>query len=322
MNRSHVAMAFASGCAAAALTGWLAVELRAQAPPDTTGNVIHVCAVAGGTLHVAPLNGPCPAGQQSMYLKKAASAPATPAAAPAAPSAAATDARIRTLEQRVVTLEQQVLRAKLAQRVTAPFEVVDRNGRRVFYVGEDHTARLYSSAGKDVVRLEATDSGGFLLTTNAAGSLVTAIGAAASEANVQILESGDVRAELGSNKRAPGVYRVVFEKNGKGIARLGDLAQGEGSAWVADTNGLLRAEMGLDDGHIGLIGIVNTNNKVVARLSEGSTAGGLMLITSADGTRMVDAGTADGIGLVRTGPGSFMMAAGIGLPGSFIMGKK
>lgn len=318
MNRKHLIVAFVAGCATSALAAWMVVGLRAQDAGDNDVSVIHVCAAPGNVLRTIDLNASCPSPSQSMFFRKAGRPPAQPA-----PTAAATDARIRSLQQRIAILEQQATRTRLATRVTAPLEVIDRNGRPVFSVGEDRVVRLYNTAGKDVVRLEAGDSGGYLLASNNAGTLSTAIGAVESEANVKVVEGGIVRTELGSSKSASGIYRVAFySKDGtKGIARLGATSTGDGNALVLDAAGNVRAGMMLEEHH-GLVFVQNNGGQAVSKLTEGSRADGLLKISSANGTPMVDAGiTEGGFGVVRTGPGSFMMAAGVGLPGSFIMGK-
>ena len=173
LKRVHLVLVFASGCATAATAGWITAELRAQVPPvDPT--VVHVCASADGVLHMTPPRSACAAGQQSMFFRRAANPPAD---APDATTKDTTDARIKALQQRIAELEGQASRTGLTRRVPAPFEVVDRDGKRVFLVGEDRVVRLYNAAGKDVVRLTATDEGGYVLATNAAGSLTATLGA-------------------------------------------------------------------------------------------------------------------------------------------------
>lgn len=322
MRRFQFALVFASGCATAALAGWLSSAVHAQDAP--TDNVIHVCAAPDGVLHMIQVLAVCPNGQRSLFLRKSgAPKPNEPTPDPDERSA---DARIKALEQRIAALEADAKRTGVPRRVTAPFEVVDRDGKRVFFVGADNggwTAALYNAAGAKVARLVAHESGGYFMASNPTGSLVTTIGATTSEANVKVMEAGTlVRAELGSGAQTNGVYRLAFlSKAGKAIARIGEMADGTGAAVVADTNGDVRAAMGVQKG-LGNIAAQNSQGIPVAQLTEGSTQGGLLKITSSSGEIMVDAGiNPGGFGVVRTGPASFMTAAGLGLPGSYIMGK-
>jgi hypothetical protein len=260
-----------------------------------------------------------------LFLRKGGAPP--PSAPVPSPDERSADARIKALQARIAALEADAARTGVTRRVTAPFEVVDREGKRVFFVGAengDWKAALYNTSGAEVTRLSATGSGGYFVAKNPSGSLMTTIGAVASEANVKILEAGSIlRAELGSGSDTEGQYRLVFlSKLGQPVARLGEIRSGGGSAAVAGSDGVARAGMTFGDDNRGAVYVQNAQGQAVARLTEGGTAGGLLKITSSTGEVMVDAGVnPGGFGIVRTGPGSFMMAAGIGLPGSFIMGK-
>jgi hypothetical protein len=318
MKRMHLVLVFASGCATTALAGWITGELRAQTPADNNVNVIHVCAAAGGALRLTPLHTPCPAGQQSMFFKKAG---VLPPPMPASSSAPASDPRMVSLERRVAVLEGQARRTGLALRVTAPLEVVDRNGRRVLYVGEDRVMSLYNTAGKDVIHLSATETGGSLFATNAAGTISAAMGASDVEAGVKVMEAGTIRAELGRDSMF-GNFRLQFVSAARHIlAALGDDTRGDGIAFIADKDGKLRAAMQTNATHLGQVSVFNSDGKDISTLTEGEN-GGKLEISASNGTPMVEAGVLPGgYGVVKTGPGSFMMAAGVGLPGSFIMGK-
>jgi hypothetical protein len=70
--------------------------------------------------------------------------------------------------------------------------------------------------------------------------------------------------------------------------------------------------------------IFNNNQQSVAELTEGESKGGRLAIFNSSGENMVVAGVAEeGFGVVRAGPEAFKPGVGIlGLPGSFIMGKK
>ncbi len=315
--RTPIVVAFASGCATAALAGWLTAALRAQAPADAAVNVIHACAAPDGVLRLAPPTGSCPAGQASLYFRK----DTTPQSGQLSPPPKETaDARIRALEQRIAALERDASLTGVGRRVSAPFEVLDK-GKPVFAVLDDRTVRLYNVAGKDLVRLETTDAGGILYTGNGAG-MGAVIGTTASEASFRLMEGKAVRTELGRNP-TDGNFRAIFTAPGGSVrvAGIGESNLGSGSAFVADKSGNVRVAMNAPSSG-GLISAYNTAGVPVATLSEGKTAGGLLEITSSGGERMVVAGVQPGgFGVVQAGPASFMQAAGLGLPGSYIAGK-
>ncbi len=316
MKHVQLVLVFAAGCATAATAGWMTTALRAQAQPPAPPNVVHVCAAPEGTLRVTPPRASCPAGQQSMFFRRSAEAP--PAQAPDE-TPGTTDARVKALERRIAELEGQASRTGLTRRVTAPFEVMDRNGKRVFAVTEDRDAILYSAAGDGLVRFGARNTGGFVMTRPSAGPQRVLISADGSESGLQITEGDAIRARIGT--KGDGDYRmVVFSKDGKTpVAALGEFQQ-HGGAFIFDQAGE-RAGMYAEEG-IGKVVVYNKQVIPVASLSEGKSAGGLFLLTSSSGERMVAAGVQpEGFGVVQAGPASFMQGAGIGLPGSYIAGK-
>lgn len=74
----------------------------------------------------------------------------------------------------------------------------------------------------------------------------------------------------------------------------------------------------------GIVEVVNGEGVGVARMSAaGYDGAGLLQLTNASGTVMVEAGvTKDGIGVVRAGPAGFNSGVGfLGLPGSLIQGR-
>jgi hypothetical protein len=314
MKHLRFVLVFASGCATAALAGWMTTTLRAQTPAQP--NVVHVCAAPEGTLRVTPLRSACPAGQQSMFFRRSAEPP--PAQAPDE-KPGTTDARVKALERRIAELEGQAARTGLTRRVPAPFEVVDKNNKVVFSVTEDRDAALFNAAGNRVVRFGARSTGGFVRTSDAGGSRQVFISADGSDNGLQMLEGDAVRARIGA--KGDGNYRMaVLAKDGKSpVAGLGEFEH-TGGAFIFDAAGE-RAGMYAEEG-VGKIVVYNKQIIPVSMLSEGKTAGGLFLLTSSSGERMVAAGVQpEGFGVVQTGPASFMQAAGIGLPGSYIAGK-
>jgi hypothetical protein len=314
MKHLQLVLVFAAGCVTAATAGWMTSELRAQTPAPP--NVVHVCAAPEGTLRVTPLRSLCPAGQQSMFFRRSAEAPPDQ---PPDETPGTTDARVKALERRIAELEGQAARTGLTRRVPAPFEVMDRTGKRVFSVSEDRDATLYSAAGDGLVRFGARNTGGFVMARPSAGSQRVLISADGSESGLQITEGDAIRARIGT--KGDGDYRMmVFSKDGKTpVAALGEMQQ-RGAAVIFDQAGE-RAGMYAEEG-TGHVVVYNKQVIPVAMLTEGKTAGGLFVLTSSSGERMVAAGVQpEGFGVVQAGPASFMQAAGLGLPGSYIAGK-
>jgi hypothetical protein len=318
-SRSRLVLAFASGCATAAFAAWLGAELRAQAAADPAAGLLHACASADGVLHSAPVRAACPPGQQSLLFQKAV--PPPPDGQPNPPSKDTTADRIKSLEQRVAALERDAATG-MTHRVAAPFEVVDKDGRRVILVGDDHTVRLYDLKGVDVVRLEANVTGGELVARNGTGTGVI-VGASSTDAGLKVVEGGGavVRTDLGRSAET-GNYRLLFfgADGQHRVAGIGESGLAAGLAFVSETNGRIRAQMvaSASGGEIS----VSNKDRPVASLTEGKTGGGLLEIGNSGGERMVVAGVQPGgFGAVQAGPASFMQAAGLGLPGSYIAGK-
>lgn len=314
MKHFRLGLVFASGCATAAMAGWITTELRAQTPAPP--NVVHVCAAPEGVLRVTPIRSLCPAGQTSMFFRRSAEPP--PAQAPDE-TPGTTDARVKALERRIAELEGQAKLTGLTRRVPVPFEVMDRNGKRVFSVNEDRDAILYNPGGDAVVRLGARTTGGFVRATDAARAQSVFISADPTESGLQMATGDTIRARFGTKK--DGDFRLmVFSKDGKSpVAAIGEFQQ-HGGAFVFDQAGE-RAGMYAEDG-LGNVVVYNKQVIPVATLTEGKTAGGLFVLTSSSGERMVAAGVQpEGFGVVQAGPASFMQAAGLGLPGSYIAGK-
>jgi hypothetical protein len=139
---------------------------------------------------------------------------------------------------------------------------------------------------------------------------------------VSVAERGHQRILVG--KQDGGNYAAkFFGKANAAVAAIGESTAGLGAAWIADLQGSLRAAMIVDSQQKGNVGVINKASFTVAALTEGLTGGGLLNIYSSSGERMVAAGVhKDGFGVVQTGPGGFSSSALLGLPGSFIAGKR
>jgi hypothetical protein len=321
---------FACGCCTAFMLTRTVPALRAQEGGGT--DTIRVCAEAAGTLRMIPLTGSCPSGQRSLLLKKKL---LEEAEAPQASAEGKTDAldkqRIKELENRLRELESSSSSRIAGNRVVAPFEVVDHNGRRIFYVAADGglpRAELYNRAGNPAAVMAALDSGGQFTTrsSDSATAVYMGIFSGGKSAGLSVLESGTKRIDLGKDA-ATGRFRLkFFRADGSVVAGIGEEATtGTGLAVVADQSGRPRAAMGANGvSGKGYLVVSNADAAQVATLTEGERGAGFLQITNAIGTSMVQAGVHDGgYGVVSAGPRHFNPGLGVlGLPSSYIAGKK
>jgi hypothetical protein len=226
--------------------------------------------------------------------------------------------RIKVLQERVGTLEQMAAAGKLLKQFVAPFEVVDQNGKRLFYVSQDRDVEFYKD-GKRVSVMSAGGDVGTLWTLTSTPDLWASITAE----RLRINESGQVRMELGQH--STGTYRVLFySKDAKKIAGIGELPETHnGQVYVLDSSGSLKARMAVGDDDKGLVDVWGgTAPNVLARL--GQRTGGYFMICAADicDPPMVEAGDGGGFGVVRTGPLMYQPGVGLtGVPQSFLEGK-
>ena len=222
--------------------------------------------------------------------------------------------RINILRNRVKYLEQQASAGKLTRKVVAPFEVVNRAGKRIFYVGTDREVEL-CQGGKRVAVM--SPAGGF-------GSLWV-LGKDASQSatltprGFNLNENGQTTASLGKDEKGKN-YRLVFSSGDKLIAAIGVSSVTKGGiALVADGSGSQKADMAAGD--YGTVEVERGYGHTVARLTESN--GGYFIACSAQGCdpAMVEAGDDDGVGVVRTGP-LFYNQGPTGAPGSYLKGQK
>ena len=319
MKRLNIILAFVFGCLAAAIIGKVAVRVGAQA--DGEGGIVHVCVAQDGVLKIAAPTAVCPNGQRSLLLKRADSdvdldKPKDKETPPV------DKAKLDDLDQRLKKLEGTDCAALGKSRVVAPFEVVDRTGKRIFYVN-DGIAELYNGSGKSVAWIAASNGGGNFVAKSAAADLLTTFGASGQSTGMIITENGVQRVDLGRDPKQ-GTFRLrFFSSGGKDTAGIGQSSAGPGLAFVADIAGNLKARMGISGGKNGIFWVANGSGQSVAELTEGESQGGRLSLFSSRGENMVVAGVAaGGFGVVRAGPEGFKPGGLLlGLPGSYIAGK-
>lgn len=334
MNRStpwtKTVLTFVAGCVTTGAAARLIVDVNAQSA-GAAG--IHVCIGADRVLRLAQ-GGACAAGEKSVYFQQPASGVARKPddAGRPNPDASADQQRIAQLEQRIAELERAANRGELGNRVTAPFTVADRDGKRIFDVDiEDGAprAQVYNADGRGVASMWGADNGGQFVarSSDATSRLATYMGlfSGGQGAGIRVMENVKTRLDLGRDPESATYRLKVFGKDGSVRAGIGENSAGTGTAQVAGTDGVVRAVLTVDRDSKGHADIYGAGAKSVAVLTEGSHASGyLALYGSNGGPPMVEAGsTADGIGVVRAGPEGFKPGLGLlGLPGSYIAGKK
>lgn len=323
-HRIRTSLAFACGALVIAVPPWLSPNAQAQTAMLDNTTAIHVCVAPDGVLRAVAMSATCSAEQRSLYLKKAVPEPGVADPKTGSGDAQAVDKRrIAELEARVKNLEDAANRGELGNRVTAPFDVVDRAGKRIFHVEEGFVA-IYNSAGKLAARISANDSGGTFTGYSATvEDLATSVGAVGDQAGLRVVDAAGIRIDLG-RKPDDGHYVLkFFGSGGKVLAGIGQSNGGPGLAFVADATGKVKGRMYVTGQNKGKFSVSNDAETEVGMLVEGAYKGGLLRLSSSGGVPMVEAGvTAEGFGVVRAGPESFKPGYGVlGLPGSYISGK-
>jgi hypothetical protein len=221
--------------------------------------------------------------------------------------------RINALRRRVAYLEQKSKGRKLATKVVAPFEVVNRAGQRIFYVGLDREVELYHGGKRVAVMSPAGGFGTLWALYNGSFATLTPRG-------FSVKENDQVTVELAKDS-AKNNYRLEFSNGDKTIAAIGvSSVSNSGIALVSDGSGSQKADMSAPNDY-GVVEVGRGYGFTAARLTESN--GGYFIACSilGCGQPAVEAGDGGGYGVVRTGP-AFYVQGPTGAPGSFLVGKK
>jgi hypothetical protein len=295
-----------------------AVDVRAQ----DEGGTIRVCVAQNGVMRVVPFSAACPQGQRSLLLQKADSTVDLDQPKEKKSENGLIDKTIlEDLNRRLNKLENMDCGASLGKsRVLAPFEVVDRDGKRVFSVIEKAVG-LFNSNGQPVARMVASPQGGLFVADGESNNAF--FGISDTVAGLGVRENHQLRVELGRNLQF-GNYRLNFRSgSGESVAAIGVPDANTGLAAIHDQSGKTRASIGLTKNGMGLIEILRGN--AIAQLTESDEHhGGRLWIGNAGGVGMVEAGDAGGYGIVKAGPlgFEFIPTPGLALPGTVIAGKR
>ena len=302
-------LAFCCGGAAAGLAIGIVAVTRAQ---PQAGPTINLCFGAKGQLRLVEPTVPCRPDERRAQVKQPDPRPK---------EEPERDSRVAALTRRLRALEERERRGRLVPtKVRAPFEVIDRNKQRIFYVAEQ-SVLLYSQAGEQVVWIVANEAGGALQVDSTDGKTAT-LAALDKRANLLVQEGNRDRIDIG--RRVDGRYGLkVFSNAATVAAYIGQSETGTGLAFVADKAGNFGVKTGIDDTGTGFVSVMNTQGAEVASLFSDPDGAGRLKLSDSSGSMRVNAGvTNEGRGVVQTGPGFYNSGVGIlGLVPSYILGK-
>jgi hypothetical protein len=220
-------LAFLLGSFVASVLGPLVGRLRAHGRRES-GN-IHVCADSGGVLRITAPGAACQDGQRSLSLGRASAK--IDLDSPIEAASQVDGMMLRDLNRRLIKLENEdcslrksgMRLIKVASqgcspfgtsRVVAPFSVVDRANRPIFYVNTGEVT-LFNQNHQAVANMEAGKGGGtFYAYTPGNANTVSFgdLGKNETSFGLKIAEGADSRVELG--KRKSGSYSLIFSKGG------------------------------------------------------------------------------------------------------------
>ena len=320
-------LTFVAGSAVTMFLGWSTALTSAQ-PAASASSDIHVCVAADNVLHLVDSATSCPAGQRSMFFKGGGATAAGPQSdapkntPPDSSRPCADPARLNDLELELQGLEISANQGALSRKVVAPFEVVDRNGKRLFLV-DKNAAVLYNSYGLGLAKIAASDNGGYFQGTSSNRTLSATIGSSGEDSGL-LINDGKVRVDLGRNPDNDTYRAKFYGKTGNVVAAMGQApATMGGAVQVYTSEGALRALVDQSpETQKGRVAVWQ-GERAVALLTE-AAHGGMLAIYSSSGEDMVEAGVVPGgFGVVRAGPAGFNPGVGLlGLPGSYIAGVK
>jgi hypothetical protein len=212
---------------------------------------------------------------------------------------------IASLQKKISTLQNQLgaLERRKTNTVTAPFTVVDQQGKARFRVGisadQQLTMVLYNDKGE----------AGIGMRTNGVESQIALFA-----------KDGDKLLTLGSHAKGAGL--TVAQADGSKFAQI----DSNDGLMLSGKDGKALAQVSLT-GTEGAIDFYNAaSGKSVARLRTSEAGSGRFTLADADGTITLDAGTTpSGVGLIKLGPdgnGPAATMGNMGLPASKLEGRK
>lgn len=225
--------------------------------------------------------------------------------------------RIAALDHDVSVLENAAAAGTLRREVMAPFEVVDRGGRRLLYVTPAREVEFHQG-GRIVAQMTATgDVGTVWALSSSQGS------AALSGTQLTMTENDRQRMALGKDA-THGNYRLQFASGAsQNVAAIGVSWETKGgAALIFDGGGNLKADMSATGGNLGNVAVLAGAKRPVAILTQ--SGGGYLVLCSAASCQppLVEAMDGGSYGIVGTGPSGWAPGAGFVIAaGSVISGK-
>lgn len=320
MYAIKIVLALVLGCLATEVASLIVRRVGAQ----NESGPVHVCVAQDGVLHVVTYASGCQQGERSLMLKRAK--PQVGQQKPKEKNGDETTldrAKLEDIHRRLIKLEEMGCAAFGKRRVVAPFEVVGRDGKRMFYVA-NNAAGLFDANGKNAATIAADQAGGIFTARNQSTSVVFGINSPRL-AGIGISEAAKTRVQLGKGL-ANGTYRLLFlSPSGQLVSGIGQNPDNKaGLVLINDGQGNQKVIVEVLDNGKGRIGIMSGGGKPIVALTEGERGGGVFYACAAGGNcdpLMVSAGTNDsGVGVVSTGP-RFYIQGPTGAPGSFLIGK-
>jgi hypothetical protein len=175
---------------------------------------------------------------------------------------------VDALTRRVAELERAPTRptelAQSGQRVTAPFEVVDKSGKVILSVSDDRWVTILSSASKEIVSIgpdPKSKAAGMIRVVDEAGNALLDVGASArtvavpfvatDKAGKPIMSVSDLPYDSDPRKGRVQVgrgngdnYGIMLRRGDQSLAgTIGETKDGDGLVTVRDKAGKLRAEL-------------------------------------------------------------------------------
>jgi hypothetical protein len=328
MSRAKLVLPFVLGCVASLIAGRAIVDVVAQGGGQ--GPNIHVCVDKDDVMRVVASTASCPNGQRSIVLGSAVTADGSgnpvDKSRDKSPNPSLDQAELKDLNVRLIKLEEMGCAALRANKVVAPFEVVDPSGKTVFTVTESAIGRfvgLLDGSGVPIDAIVADQKGGFFSAKG--GDTRVSFGIVdPTIAGVNVSQGNKSRASLGKSLEK-GNYRLAFVSSaGQPLAAIGEHpASKQGLLLINDSGGAQKAVMEVLDDGSGRVGIMSNSPRPIAALTDDGR-GGVFYACGAGGRcdpMPVAAGTNErGVGLVATGP-RFYLGGPTGAPGSFLIGK-
>lgn len=303
MRASCLGRLMAAASTMAALTGPGSVTLHGQ---DQTHEPVIVCVGVDRLLRSVKTTQPCGEGEKRYALSEAKSELEDPKVIDTGEPKGAkhpSEARVGTLEEEVRQLQRELIKMhELMYR--APFVVTDKAGKPIFVVQETPAGPSVEVLAKGVPAVQfgmGPKGNPGVRVRSPSGKIAASLGA--------VLEGGfgGVHVYDGTSELPRAFLYGRAEEPMIGVSQNGVIPL---AALTVNKDGKPR------------VAINNQSGVAVASLLPGIDDDGVLRLGDAAGNTMVEAGIAEGVGQVRAYPLGNPGAGLLGMPGTFISGRK